>query len=64
MYKIVLKPIKVPNNDCCWDGHMVCGYFNSEGGCPECDQGFYIEGRHLKCPQPKPKECQELQKDK
>ena len=64
MNKTVLKPIEVPNNEFCWDGKIVCQYFESEGGHPSCDQGFYIEELHVKCPHPKPKECLNLKNAK
>jgi len=35
---IVLKPIKVPDSENCWDGKTCCGHFNNEGGHPWCEE--------------------------
>jgi len=60
MYKKVLMPIIVPDNDYCWDGHVSCDHFDNPGGHGQCDLDFdpkkTREGIYLK-----PKECQELE---
>ena len=56
----VLYPIVVPNGKYCWDGITPCDHFDNEGGCSNCNLGFYplensSEGFVLK-----PDQCLEL----
>ena len=58
-YKFVLLPIKVPEGNYCWDGHVVCEYFDNEGGHPHCllnlEDFKYSYDKEGKVP--KPKKC-------
>jgi hypothetical protein len=36
-HKTVMLPIRVPDNDYCWDGMTPCSYFDNEGGHATCD---------------------------
>lgn len=35
--KMVLLPIEVSEGDYCWNGKVICGYFNNEGGWVRCE---------------------------
>ena len=62
-YKIVLMPIKVPNNKYCWGSDsgqpLICTHFDSEGGHPTCSLGFDLP---IYCGNDvlKPRECKNL----
>lgn len=59
MYKKVLMPIEVPDNDYCWDGKTPCAHLDTEGGHPTCDLKFNI-GKYEPNGIKKPKECLNL----
>jgi hypothetical protein len=59
-FKTVLMPIQTPDNDYCWDGKTPCEHFDSTGGHPTCEMGFFIKDRYLRGPVQKPLECMGL----
>ena len=38
--KVVSLPITVPVSNYCWDGKVVCDYYDNEGGGSRCLLGF------------------------
>jgi len=60
LFKTVMLPISVPDNDYCWDSKVPCDHFNNEGGYSNCVLGFYDVERDKDGNYPKPKKCKEL----
>ena len=61
-YHVINKPIRVPKGKYCFDGNVVCGHFDNEGGHESCNQGFWGQKRDKEGNCLKDQECLSLEK--
>lgn len=59
-YKTVLMPIRVPDNDYCWNGKIPCEHFDNYGGHGTCVLGMDPDHDRKTGLYPKPEECASL----
>lgn len=58
--KKVYMPVIIPDNNYCFNGRIICNYFNNSKGYDYCELGFILPDSDKNGFCPKPKECRKL----